>query len=93
MRKIFIVCLFILISSLVGCAVPTDHDDSSDLGIELTYAIVDTGVIHFYNNDSIIAQPTLSDAFYGQDAMYHLNEPNYTDHGDGTVTDNVTGLM
>lgn len=31
--------------------------------------------------------------FYGQDSTYPGNEPSYTDNGDGTVTDNVTGLM
>jgi hypothetical protein len=29
----------------------------------------------------------------GQDGEYHYNPMSYTDHGDGTVTDNNTGLM
>jgi len=29
----------------------------------------------------------------GQDGAYNINTMNYTEHGDGTVTDNVTGLM
>jgi hypothetical protein len=29
----------------------------------------------------------------GEDADYTINPPAYTDHGNGTVTDNVTGLM
>lgn len=32
-------------------------------------------------------------AFCGQDAQYTDNKPNHTNNGDGTVTDNVTGLM
>jgi hypothetical protein len=29
----------------------------------------------------------------GQDGNYTINTPSYTDHGDGTVTDNITGLV
>jgi len=29
----------------------------------------------------------------GQDGAYRINPKSYTDHGDGTVTDNNTGLM
>lgn len=32
-------------------------------------------------------------AFYGQDAQFEGPEFNYTDNGDGTVTDNVTELV
>lgn len=58
-----------------------------------TYPIVGTAVQTFYGNSGIITQPASSDAFYGQDAQYPKNTPSYTDNGDGTVTDNVTGLM
>ena len=34
-----------------------------------------------------------SGEYYGQDAQFHGNAQNYTVHGNGTVTDNVTGLM
>ncbi|MBC8427793.1 DUF1566 domain-containing protein, partial [bacterium] len=30
---------------------------------------------------------------FGEDSDYTINPPSYTDNGDGTVTDNVTGLM
>ena len=59
----------------------------------LTYRIVDTGVVEFYNNTSIIPRPEAGAPFFGQDAQYRTNPPSYTDNGDGTVTDNVTGLM
>jgi hypothetical protein len=29
----------------------------------------------------------------GEDADYTINSPSFTDNGDGTVTDNITGLM
>lgn len=30
---------------------------------------------------------------FGEDSDYTINPPDYTDNGDGTITDNVTGLM
>lgn len=30
---------------------------------------------------------------FGEDSDYNINTPSYTDNGDGTVTDNVTGLV
>jgi len=62
-------------------------------GQAITYPIVDTGVHQYYSNNAIITAPVPSAAFYGQDACYQGNEPSYTDNGDGTITDNVTGLM
>ncbi|MBL0024063.1 MAG: DUF1566 domain-containing protein [Saprospiraceae bacterium] len=59
---------------------------------QITYPIVDTGVTDFYNNTSIISKPSIGNAFYGQDATYSGNQPSYTNNGDGTITDNVTGL-
>ncbi len=32
-------------------------------------------------------------ATFGEDSDYTINAPSFTDHGNGTVTDNVTGLM
>ena len=58
-----------------------------------TYKIVDTGQIIFYDNSSIISTPDSEEAFYGQDAQYSGNQPSYTDNLDGTITDNVTGLV
>jgi len=58
-----------------------------------TYPIVDTGVETFYTDLAITSTITEGNAFYGQDANYAGNEPSYTDNGDGTITDNVTGLM
>jgi len=58
-----------------------------------SYKVVDTGVHTFYSNSTVISAPAVNTAFYGQDAGYEGNQPSYTDNGDGTVTDNVTGLM
>lgn len=59
----------------------------------LTYRIVDTGVSNFYNNTAVIQKPQPGKPFFGQDAHYQINTPSYTDNKDGTITDNVTGLM
>ncbi|MBF0224980.1 MAG: DUF1566 domain-containing protein [Desulfobacterales bacterium] len=40
-----------------------------------------------------ITCPNAGAAFYGQDAQHEGLTPNYTDNGDGTITDNNTGLM
>ena len=57
------------------------------------YPIVDTAQEKFYGNDGEIPPPAQGDAFYGQDANFTGNKPSYTDNGNGTMTDNVTGLM
>lgn len=57
------------------------------------YSIVDTGVNEFYSDSSIIKKPNTNDKFYGQDAHYSGNQASYTNNGNKTITDNVTGLM
>ena len=37
--------------------------------------------------------PEEGEDFYGQDAHYSINPPSLTDNGDGTVADNLTGLI
>ncbi len=59
----------------------------------LDYPIVDTGQTDCFNNTTTIESPSAGEAFFGQDAQYDGNQPQYTDNGDGTVTDNITGLM
>lgn len=58
-----------------------------------SYPIVGTNQTTFYNNATPISEATKGEAFYGQNANYPRNVPSYTGNGDGTVTDNVTGLM
>ncbi len=60
---------------------------------QITYPIVETNQTLFYNNSIVINEPNKGDAFYGQDAQHTGNVPSYTDNGDGTITDNVTGLI
>ncbi len=68
--------------------------ESGDKVLTLTYPVVDTGqVTYFSDTREISSLNEGGEAFYGQDASYDGNQPSYTDHQDGTVTDNVTGLM
>ena len=60
---------------------------------KITYPIVDTGIHEFYSDSAIIEEPQPNKQFYGQDASYLGNEPSYTTNEDGTITDNITGLM
>lgn len=76
--------LSILIALIILCASIVNSQ---------TYKIVDTGQTKFYNNSSEISAPSAGTAFYGQDAQFYGHQPSYTDNGDGTITDNVTGLM
>lgn len=57
------------------------------------YKIVDTGQEEFFNNDEEIPRPAPGAPFYGQDAHYSGRQPAYVDNGDGTITDEVTGLQ
>ncbi len=59
----------------------------------VNYPIVHTGVDEFYDAYSKIKFPDIENALYWQDAGRILNKPSYTDNGDNTITDNITGLI
>lgn len=83
----FLMPLLILLFSYCS----TDDRENNPATI-YTYKIVDTGVKTFYDNDSEIDPPAAGEAFFGQDAGYGFNPPSYTDNGNGTIKDDVTGL-
>jgi hypothetical protein len=60
---------------------------------EYTYSIVDTNQIEFYSDIAVIEEPNIGGSYYGQDSTYDSNQASYTDNGDGTISDNITGLM
>ncbi len=62
-------------------------------GFSQTYPIVETGQTNSYNTTVAISMPSSGQAFYGQNSNHPGNARSYTNNGDGTVTDNVTGLM
>ena len=71
----------------------TDQDSELPTISELTYPVVGTNQTKFFNASSVVSTITSGDDFYGQNANYPGLEPSYTTNGDGTVTDNNTGLM
>lgn len=85
----------------VACSSSDDNVEDTDTNdfVEVTlpnitgYPVVDTNQSTFFGNTSQISTPSEGDDFYGQDAQYSGNQPSYTDNGDGTLIDNVTGLM
>lgn len=54
--------------------------------------LVDSGQSACYDTEQAIDCPARGEEFFGQDAQYSGKEFNYTDNGDGTLTDNNTGL-
>ena len=104
LMKIFNIFLaLILVMGITGCAsapdqTATDTSLNSENSIEpisqsINFSVVDTGQIKSYNNQQMIQMPGEGESFYGQDSCFTGNEPSYTDNGDGTITDNITGLM
>jgi hypothetical protein len=47
----------------------------------------------FDNEGNVIAPPNPGELYYGQDAQNQGILPSYTDNGDGTITDNNSGLV
>ena len=58
-----------------------------------TYKIVGTGQTISYDTATAITMPTSGQPFFGQNSNHPGNVRSYTNNGNGTVTDNVTGLM
>ncbi len=61
--------------------------------ISQTYKIVGTGQTISYDTTHAITMPTSGQAFFGQNSNHPGNMRSYTNNGNGTVTDNLTGLM
>lgn len=60
----------------------------------LSYPVVDTNQTQCSGlTQNLNSCPNKGDDTYGQDAQYQGLTPSYTDNGDGTITDNNTGLM
>jgi len=57
------------------------------------YVVVDAGQSVLYNNNATLTSIQQSEPFFGQDANYFGTPFSYTNNGDGTVSDNNTGLL
>jgi hypothetical protein len=98
------ILLFTLIPVTGGCAVSPEAPASESTtrpGEEAgrsqaaaPFIVVDTGQRLCSDKNGLQVQcPGPGDALYGQDAQFSAHPPSYSDNGDGTVTDNVTGLI
>ena len=61
----------------------------SSFQINSSYKVVDTGQSNCYNSSG----SSVSCSNSGQDGAYNGNQPSYTNNADGTITDNVSGLV
>ncbi len=102
--SIKILFILLMLTVAVGCnsdssdnsssSDTTDETDATDDGDTTGYAIVDSGQVTCYDDTGeLVTCPAEGESFYGQDSQYDGNQPSYSYNGDGTVTDNVTGLM
>lgn len=84
--------LTVIVLMLTGAAGAASAGQASQ-NSAVTYPIVDTGQTTFYDNTKATKTQSTGSDFYGQDAHYAGNQPSYTDNGDETITDTITGLM
>ena len=88
-----LICLALVLSLLTGWQTVEIHAQSNTPQTR-TYPIVDTGQQHvFTDRIQIKTMPYDGQKFYGQDAQFNINPPSYQNNNDGTITDQVTGLM
>ena len=102
---VLVLALLLLSAVAAGCGVEAEAADATTTTVaaqnatlevsssDLSSPIVDTNQGTCYDTSELIDCPADGDAFYGQDAQYTGNTPSYSDNGDGTVSDNVTGLV
>ncbi|MCP4220995.1 MAG: DUF1566 domain-containing protein [bacterium] len=103
MVKLFLICVCIpLVLIFTAQCAKVDDSGTEEPQTEQpvneanadNFPVVDTGQTDYYDeNGSVISAPGAGQSLYGQDAHYGGLQPDYTDNGDGTVTDNNTGLM
>jgi hypothetical protein len=96
MRPTRLVPTLLLLAVVAACGGATSAEDpvpASDAtsDVAATFTLVDTGQTVCYGVSG--GAVACGSAYGGQDAEYATNPPRYTANGDGTVTDNVTGLM
>lgn len=93
MENKYLILGMLFLSFFIACSQNEVALEDDEDKVIYTYKIVDTGIKEFYSDVTKIDEPKQGEAFYGQDANYSGNQPSYTNNGDGTITDNATGLM
>ena len=90
---VLVFSFLLTVTLFIACEDDIEEEDEIEVVIDRTYPIVETNQGLCYSNCVQIDPPAEGEAFYGQDAQYTGTAPSYTDNGDGTITDNVTGLI
>ncbi len=95
MSTLILSMLTAIMISFTGCEeTPGNEIDPEENLPNITgFPVVGTNQTTFFNNSTSISTPVSGEDFYGQNANYPGNIPQYVDNGDGTVTDMVSGLM
>ena len=91
--SVILVGLFLLNLVFAGCSKKDSTGSVDNLPNITGYPIVGSNQTMSYDTSRIIGTPVPGQAYYGQNSNYPGHVPSYTSNGDGTVTDNVTGLM
>lgn len=80
--------LAVILISFTGCDAIADNEADTDpvenLPNKSGFPIVGTNQATFFNNSTMISRPSAGDDFYGQNAQYPGNTPQYVNNGDGT---------
>jgi hypothetical protein len=79
-------CIFLWVVMVSLCTASTPAFSAG-------FQLPDTGQHTCYDESGEISCPDPGGAFYGQDAHFQGLEHAYQNHGNGTITDSVTGLM
>lgn len=98
MKNFQIISVFVFIIALGACnnsSSPLESSaDSTSVGQNSVYTIVETGQKDCYNADGqVITPPDPGEPFYGQDAQFQNAPFAFKDLGNGVVQDLNTGLM
>lgn len=97
-KTINLMGMYVLILSLVvfniGCSDDSEDTTSEEITLDSGYPIASTNQKLCYGDSGLIDCPSEGQDFYGQDATYSTgSDLSYTNNGDGTITDNITGLI
>ena len=82
LKQLSVLCIFT--SALLTASAPC-------FAVDLI--VPDTGQTLCYDLTAIMTCPSPGQDFYGQDGNYLINPPSLTDNKNGTITDNLTGLI
>lgn len=84
----------LILAGDVYCQQNDTQTENSPLDKEVSSPLVMTGQTTCYDTWGVeIDCPSVEEAFFGQDAQFSSRPFDFTDNGNGTVTDNVTQLI